>query len=342
MSFTIETLQLAALIGDLRHTTDPDPDTGVQNGILFHTARGYHVPGDPGLGDILVGTSTIRYAIGHAYVPCYGQITRPMIWPLKWALAVVNMFKPLAKDDQDHTLTISTDGMNVHVAVAEEPKLFEIGGEGDSLTFGMLPLDKWPRATWDMLRHADRPPADKVILPRYDLSAGLVEAFAKVARNHGGVMETYWYGQGRGMQVEIGDRYRGYLSPAAWPHEKNPQAGWAPGNEVHEPELPPVEERPEADPDSLLEQVAEMVINTQLAAVAPLTRKLKISVTKLGTLLEQLELLGVVGPIGNGNKPRDVLVPPSSLGVVLEKIRATRPVQTELGDDPGGADAPES
>lgn len=334
MTITVQTTKLIELIGDLKHTTNPDPDMGAVNGILLHTARGYHVPGEPGMGDILVGTSTTHYTVGHTYVPCYGQMSQAMLWPLASALLVVNAFKPLVKDNKEHTLELAFDGTTVHVQ--GEKDLFDTG---DVFEFKALSTDKFPRGLWNVLRWSDNPgqsgngESDTAQLPRVDFPAAGWAQFAAVANNHKEIIETYTYHQRRPVQIAIGARYCGAIIPQRWGDDKHPQAGRAPDVDVFAPDLPPVDDtKPQVDTESMLEQAADVVLSAQLASPSMLTRKLRIKTAEASTLLDELELLGVVGP-ANGSKARDVLVPSNMLGMVLAKIRATRVQEPTLDED---------
>jgi len=337
VTIRIATVKLIELISDLKPTTHPDLEGGATNGILLHTARGYGFPGDPGQTDILAGTSTNRLAVGHTYVECYGQMTQPMLWPLAKAVNVCNTFRAATKDNKDHQLHIRYDGHIVQVE--EDPDLF---GEGDKIEFTGGDLSKFPRGLWAVLRDDRAWEPDGYLkaapMPRTDLPGPAVAAFATVAKAHGGVIETYRFHQRRAILVQIGDRYRGALTPASWPDEKTPQAGRSPGGDVYEAELPPEEERPTVDPSSLIEQAADLVVIAGFGSPSQLQRKLRVGFARAATLLDELELLGVVGP-ADGTKSRTVLVRPDELGGVLLKIRKKaavtdpRPLVTNLVTD---------
>lgn len=330
MTIRIHTARLLELIGDLRHTTHPDPDMGAINGILFHTARGYHVPGEPGLGDILVGTSSMHVAAGHTYAPSFGQLTRPMLWPLDRALHVAGWFKAEAKDNPDHLVEIGYDGKIVQVKGGGDPALFGEDGD-DGVEFKGLDVDKYPRGIWDVLRW-DTPPAkgDGKLVARSDIPAAALEPFVKVAGKR--VIEIYRYHQKRPTLIGIGEKYRGAIMPGRWDNmDKNPGLGASPYGEVYDPELPPITQA-QADPESPLEMAAEKVLTNQIATTNLVSRSLRVKPAVAETLLVQLEVLGVVSSAGQNGR-RDVLAPKTSLGTVLEKIRAQQPQQPAL-DDP--------
>jgi hypothetical protein len=317
MTIRIETARLIDLINDLKHTAAVEPEAGPVAGILLHTARGYGFPGDPGVTDILVGTSTNRIAVGHTYVTCYGQMTRPMLWPIKAAIATVSLFKPALGDNPAHTVDIAFDGANIHVE--GEGDLF---GDGTKFEFAAGDLTKFPRGLWDVLRYNETvdPGLFKTpVSPRTDIPAAAFAAFTAVAKGHGGVIEIYRYHQGRPVLIEIGDRYRGAITPAHWPDDKKLELGRGPQGDVYVPELPdpdPVDIRS----DSHLERAAEVILTTGSAGPSLLQRRLKLGARRVGELLGELELIGVVGP-ADGALPRDVLLRSDQLGIAVRAIR---------------------
>lgn len=59
--------------------------------------------------------------------------------------------------------------------------------------------------------------------------------------------------------------------------------------------------------DPLFEEVARMVVNSQIGSTSNIQRKFNIGYNRAGRLMDQLEGSGVVGPQG-GSKPREVLI----------------------------------
>jgi S-DNA-T family DNA segregation ATPase FtsK/SpoIIIE len=61
------------------------------------------------------------------------------------------------------------------------------------------------------------------------------------------------------------------------------------------------------DKDSMFDEAARIVVETQQGSTSMIQRKLKIGYNRAGRLIDQLEAAGVVGP-GKGSKARDVLI----------------------------------
>lgn len=62
-----------------------------------------------------------------------------------------------------------------------------------------------------------------------------------------------------------------------------------------------------SEKDPLFEEVARMVVNSQIGSTSNIQRKFNIGYNRAGRLMDQLEGSGVVGPQG-GSKPREVLI----------------------------------
>lgn len=103
-------------------------------------------------------------------------------------------------------------------------------------------------------------------------------------------------------------------------------------------EAPKAEEKredQEFDPDSddLLEDAAEMVLETGSASVSMLQRRLRVGYTRAGRLIDMLERRGIVGPY-EGSKARQILVRPGEKERILESFRSKggRKVPSEPDD----------
>lgn len=231
----IETEKLLELLGDLAHTAG---GIGATAGILLHSARGY-LGEDPGETDLLVGTSTTGRTVGHTYVPAYGQMPAPMLWPAADAAAVVAAFRPKLKVNKEHQLEIRHSGSTF--TVTEDPHLF---GDGLKVEFTEGQIGRYPRNLWDHLRDVpmlldDWGPA----LPRTDVSPAALEPFIKVAKARKDSLQLYRYHQRGRVLVQIGHHYTGLLvSDQDWDVAHD---GTAPDADVYAPELPePDEDQP--------------------------------------------------------------------------------------------------
>ncbi|MGV6861057.1 MAG: DNA translocase FtsK 4TM domain-containing protein [Putridiphycobacter sp.] len=71
--------------------------------------------------------------------------------------------------------------------------------------------------------------------------------------------------------------------------------------------------------DSLFDEAAQIIITHQQGSASLLQRKLKIGYNRAGRIVDQMEILGILGP-SRGSKPREVLIPDL---VALENFMAT-------------------
>jgi S-DNA-T family DNA segregation ATPase FtsK/SpoIIIE len=74
------------------------------------------------------------------------------------------------------------------------------------------------------------------------------------------------------------------------------------------------------DRDDLLQDAAEMVLETGSASVSMLQRRLRVGYTRAGRLIDMLERRGIVGPY-EGSKARQILVRPGEKERILESFR---------------------
>jgi hypothetical protein len=232
----IDTARLVQLLGDLVHTAAVGSG-GAAEGILLHSARGY-LGDEVGMTDLLVGTSTNGIAVGHTYVQAYGRDSRPMLWPLADARAVVAAFKPKAASNKEHVVEIRRDSAVGEIVVCEDPDLF---GDGLSIRFTEGPAAQFPRVFPALNVPPERADDEDATLPRSDYTAQALSPFLKVARARGEAIETYRYHHRGRVLVQIGPHYRGAVTPwQAW--TDRPGEGTEPGAEVHAVALPDADE----------------------------------------------------------------------------------------------------
>lgn len=73
------------------------------------------------------------------------------------------------------------------------------------------------------------------------------------------------------------------------------------------------------DRDSLFEEIARLVVQGNTASTSNIQRKYSIGYNRAGKIMDQLEAAGIVGP-ASGGKPRNVLVDPTQLEMILETL----------------------
>ena len=71
------------------------------------------------------------------------------------------------------------------------------------------------------------------------------------------------------------------------------------------------------DRDPLFEEVARLVVQTNNASTSSIQRRYRIGYNRAGSIMDQLEAAGIVGP-AQGGKPRSVLMDPVSLDMLLD------------------------
>ena len=115
-------------------------------------------------------------------------------------------------------------------------------------------------------------------------------------------------------------------------------------DELLEASQPPSEEGgdDDFDPDSddLLEQAAQLVVESGTASVSMIQRRLRVGYTRAGRLIDMLERRGIISGY-EGSKPRQVLVSLADLPRVVGGGEAHEPQAGESGPEPVAAPADE-
>lgn len=223
----VETKRLVEILTDLAYTSAVD---GPNSGVLLHSARGYANPAEPGVTDLLVGTSTNGRHAGHTWCAANGQLP-PMLWRLDDVHAVTTVLKAVSRGVKEHMVDILRDG--THVTVAEDPTLF-----GDtSMRITAAALDEYPRDLWRAMQGVGGKPLDEEMPARLDLAAPELAALARVARRRSEDVRTFRVPRSRRILIQIGDTYRGVVVARAEDSDDT-----EPDAEVYAPELPDQDE----------------------------------------------------------------------------------------------------
>ncbi|MEU0532005.1 DNA translocase FtsK [Amycolatopsis tolypomycina] len=239
-SIIIGTGDLLRLLGALECTAVQDEEGNGTDwpGILLHCTRDPDAP--PGQREILVGTAGDGWLLGHFFVRCQGQLTRPTLWGIADVDALVSAFKPKLKGNKLHTVEVALDGDQV--TISEDDNL---AAAGLRLQFTAKSLARYPRNAWQLLGEApidprprDRRTGDPVpVEARTDVSPAALAAFGKAAKIIGAPVELYRYHQRLPVLVQIGYAYRGLFTPSSY--EEGADRGKYPHATVHDPGLPP-------------------------------------------------------------------------------------------------------
>ncbi|MEP7321167.1 MAG: DNA translocase FtsK 4TM domain-containing protein [Saprospiraceae bacterium] len=82
------------------------------------------------------------------------------------------------------------------------------------------------------------------------------------------------------------------------------------------------------DLDDMLDEAGRLVVQNQHGSTSMIQRRLKLGYNRAGRIMDQLELLGIVGA-GEGSKPREVLVQSEmELNRILERVRGGKEKDT--------------
>ncbi len=241
-TITMGTRHLIELLTVLSLTSSDD-EALPTGGVLLHTARGYGYGPQSGKTDVLVGTSTTRFAAGHLFVPTGGQWRRAVLWGIDDVRAVLDAFRPKLRANKLAEVSISIRDKEIEVA---ESGQLDLDGEGLRLVFTEKDLGDFPREVWrtlsDVLINPEvRDHKNRVVpeRPRTDVNASQLEPFVKAAKILKAALELYRFHQHRPVLIQIGSAYRGVLFPTRFDETETPGAGVAPDSEIHPPDLPP-------------------------------------------------------------------------------------------------------
>lgn len=250
MSVRVESGQFANLLTDLVATACKADEGLPISAVLLHSHRGYE-GFEVGRTDLLVGSSTNRYALGHAHIRAEGQLPEAMLWPVNDVHNVITALKRKCKGEKEdggekHAVKISRVGELVEVI--EDPAQRDLFGEKLwSTRFPLGDLNDFPRGLWDVLRTGDqvavpavRDEDDREVhrLPRVDLTAEILAPFVAIAKRRNYVLETYTRHHRLPVHIQIGPAYRGVIIPAGY-SDRDRTEGMAPDGDVYDPQLPP-------------------------------------------------------------------------------------------------------
>lgn len=213
----------------------PEDDVPSIAQVLLHSARGYE-GSEVGRSDLIVGTSTNRYAVGHTFTRAEGQLLGPMLWPVNDVHNLIAALKRKCKGEKDgdrekHAVKLSRTGDLVEII--EDPLQRD--------------LDDYPRGVWDIMLAGNRaysPVFDDGQevrqLPRVDLDPAYLAPFVAIAKRRGWVLETYTRHHRLPVHVQIGPAYRGAVIPVSYSDGEELRAKVVrPEADVYDPGLPP-------------------------------------------------------------------------------------------------------
>lgn len=247
MSVRVESGQLAAMLADLAATAAKAEEGSPVSSVLLHSTRG-HEGSEVGRVDLLVGSSTNRFAMGHTYVRAEGHLTGPMLWPINDVHNLIATLKRKCRGEKEdsgdrHAVKISRVGELVEVI--EDPAQRDLFGEKLwSTRFPLADLNDYPRGLWDVLLSGNRAvPSvtedgrEVYALPRVDITAEVLAPFVAIAKRRNWVLETYVRHHRLPIHIQIGPAYRGVVIPASY-SDRDRTDGTTPDGEVYDPQLP--------------------------------------------------------------------------------------------------------
>ena len=227
-TLTIPTKAFIGLLSDVIRTAGDDPEVPTLSTVLLHSDRGDWVITDDDSedgaeplidtipSDLLIGSSTNRYAVGQAHTACEGRLHRPVVVAVAEAKVIVSGFRPAAAavgKDVVHRVIVTLEGNTL--TVTEDPTLIP---DGLSVSFPVTSGDDFPRFA-DLM---DPDPFvavvqdGEVVLPSRGtvLAPVYLAAFAAIGKRRAAPVILYRHHQGRPLVVEIGSAYRGLVMPA--------------------------------------------------------------------------------------------------------------------------------
>lgn len=248
MSVRVESGQLASLLTDLVATAAAAEEGLPISAVLLHSHRGYE-GSEVGRVDLLVGSSTNRYAMGHSYIRAEGQLSDPVLLPVNDVHNLITALKRKCKGEKEdggdkHAVRLGQSGDLVEVI--EDPAQRDLFGEKLwSTKFPAGDLNDYPRGLWDVLRSGNqhavpvvKDDKDREVrrLPRVDLTAEVLAPFVAIAKRRKWVLEAYVRHHRLPVHIQIGPAYRGLIIPAGY---SDLDDGMSPDGDVYDPELPP-------------------------------------------------------------------------------------------------------